>query len=87
MSREEDIITKIMNGMWGSDCAQKVADISSYKFYDWAHKIAEKPNLNDLLIKYVEGFLIDNDRAKLISKINELHKELKSYNDLFAVTK
>lgn len=87
MSPEDVIITGIMNGMWGSDCAQKVADISSYRFYDWANKLADKPNLNSLLFRYVNNFIIDNDRQKLISRINTLHKELNSYNDLFAVTK
>ena len=87
MPAEEQIIAQMMNGGWGSDCAQKVADISSYKFYDWAEKVAEKPNLNKLLFRYVNNFLIDKNRPKLIARINDLHKELKSYNDLFAVTK
>lgn len=87
MPAEEQIITKIMNGMWGNEYAQKVIEISSYPYYDWANKIGDKPNINDLLFRYVGTYLIDKNEQKLKSTINNLHKQLGTYKDLFAVTK
>ncbi len=87
MSPEEEMITEIMNGMWGSEYAQKVTAISSYQYYDWANKIGEKPNLNDLLFRYVATFMIDKNEPKLKSMINKLYQELDTYKDLFASPK
>jgi len=87
MSPEDDIITGIMNGSLGPDYAQKVTEISSYKYYDWANKIGDKPNLNDLLFRYVGNFIIDKNETELKSIINRLYKELGTYKDLFASPK
>jgi hypothetical protein len=75
MSPEEQMITEIINGSLGPDCAQKVMDISSQRNLYWKAEADGNPDLDALLFAHVRTFLVKKDQSP--QKKSQLEQELK----------